>query len=117
MPKIVTPSKQRQVTIMPAMSTPIKIDNMACLNFKPRSTASSEPVQAPVIGKGIATNNARPMPSYLSISFPRFLVRSKSHFKIRSKKAILLSSREAVSRNSRMKGTGNILPIMANRKA
>ncbi len=117
MPKMVTPSKQRQVTIIPAMSTPMKIDKIACLNFRPKRTASSEPVQAPVTGKGIATNNARPIRSYLSTSLPRFLVCSKSQFKIRSKRPILLSSREAVLRNNKMKGTGNILPMIANRKA
>jgi len=55
------PRRLRQVTIIPAISIPIEIDKKACLNFKPKRTAANEPVQAPVAGKGIATNNARPI--------------------------------------------------------
>jgi len=87
------------------------------LNFSPKRTAASEPVQAPVTGSGIATNRARPIRSYLLIIFPRRLVRSKSQWSIFSKIPILLRSLEKVSRNNRRKGTGKRLPMIANRRA
>ena len=111
------PSKERQVTIMPAMNTPIKIDRKACLNFKPKRTAVSEPVQTPVAGRGIATNNAKPIRSYFSTTLPCLLVRSKIQCNIRSTKPILLSSLDVILRNKRRKGTGNRLPMIANTKA
>jgi hypothetical protein len=55
------PRRLRQVTIMPAINIPIEIDNKACLNFKPKRTAATEPVQTPVTGRGIATNSIRPI--------------------------------------------------------
>ena len=76
--KIVQPRRVAQVTITPAINIPMKIDKKACLNFSPKRTAISEPVQAPVMGRGIATNSTRPIRPYLSTSFPRRLVRSKS---------------------------------------
>ncbi len=111
------PRRHRRVTIMPAMNTPIKIDKIACLNFKPKRTAANEPVQAPVTGRGMATNNAKPIRSYLSTTLPRFLVCSKSHCRNRSKKPTLLRNLEMASRNSRIRGTGSRLPMIANGRA
>ena len=111
------PSKERQVTIVPAISIPMKMDRKACLNFRPKRTAASEPVQAPVTGRGIATNSVRPIRSYLSITCPRRLVRSKSQWSPLLKTSILLSSLERAWRNNRIKGTGTRLPIIASRKA
>ena len=94
-----------------------EIDKKAYLNFRPKRTAASEPVQAPVTGRGTATNNTKPIRSYLSITLPRRLVRSKSQRNILLKRPILLSNLEAALRNARIKGTGNRLPMIANRRA
>ena len=111
------PSRLRQVTMTPAIKTPIKIDKKAYLKFKPKRTAASEPVQAPVIGRGMATNSARPIRSYFSIIFPRRLVRSKSQFRNLSRRAILPNHLVMASRNSRIKGTGSRLPMIASSRA
>ena len=58
--RAIHPSWVRQVTITPAISTPRKIDSNARLKLIPRTTAATEPVQAPVIGRGVATNNTSP---------------------------------------------------------
>ena len=64
MPAIIAPTqprRDRQVIIMPAIHIPMRMDRKACLNLSPKRTAASEPVQAPVTGRGIATNSAKPM--------------------------------------------------------
>ena len=99
------------------MHTPMKIDNSACLNFIPKIIAASEPVQAPVTGKGIATNNTNPIRLYLSISFPRRLVRSLSQSSHLLKIPILLRRLEIVLKSNRRKGTGIRLPLIAMRRA
>ena len=47
------------VTIIPAKATPIAISGMALLGGIPNVHAAKEPVHAPVIGKGTATNITR----------------------------------------------------------
>ena len=106
-----------QVTITPAINIPARMEIKACLNFKPKRAAASEPVQAPVMGRGMATNNISPILSYLSIIFPRRLVRSNNQVKIRLKSSTLLSNLETLSRNSSIKGIGSILPMIDIRKA
>ena len=54
----------------PAMQTPAKHAANAWRFFRPNRWAASEPVQAPVIGNGIATNITRPHASYCWIRFP-----------------------------------------------
>jgi hypothetical protein len=107
----------RQVTIIPAISTPMLIDIKSYLNFKPRMVAAKEPVQAPVAGSGMATSNTRPIRLYLSITLLRCLVRSNSQYNIRLKHPILLSTLEVLPKNNRISGTGNRFPMMANRRA
>jgi hypothetical protein len=111
------PRRLKQVTITPAINIPIRIDKKAYLNFKPKRTATIEPVQAPVNGRGMATNNAKPIRSYLSTVLPRFLVRSENRDSIRLKMGILLRSLEVVLKNNRIKSTGNKLPMIANERA
>ena len=114
---ILHPRRVAPVTMPPAINTPIEIDNIACLKLSPKSTAAREPVQAPVIGRGIATNNVRPIFSYLSIILPRFRACSKRNSSILLKIPILLKGLDIALRNNRIKGTGNRLPIIARRKA
>ena len=54
----VQPRRHKQVTIVPAINIPMKMDKKACLNFNPKRTAVSEPVQAPVRGRGTATKES-----------------------------------------------------------
>ena len=46
----------KRVTIIPAAITPPKIGQKAFFRGRPNNQAAIEPVQAPVPGKGIATN-------------------------------------------------------------
>ena len=116
-PKIPQPKRVALVTMTPAINTPIEIDVIECLKLSPKSTAASEPVQAPVIGRGMATNNARPIFSYLSIILPRFRACSKRKSKNFLNMPILLRGLEIALRNNKIKGTGNRLPIIARKKA
>ena len=50
-----------------------------------KSEAATVPVQAPVMGKGMATNRASPKASYFWTISALFLVRSKSQLKNFSK--------------------------------
>ena len=70
MPKIVKPRRDKHVTIVHAINIPMEIDKKACLNLSPKITAASDPVQAPVTGRGMATNSTDPIRSYLSIIPP-----------------------------------------------
>ena len=53
------------VTMTPAMQTPAAMAGKACLNLRPKMKAMAEPVQAPVTGRGTATNNVRARRPYL----------------------------------------------------
>ena len=56
-----------RVTMVAAIRTPINAESMAFQNFISISAATSEPVQAPVIGSGIPTKSATPKKEYFSI--------------------------------------------------
>ena len=56
-----------RVTTTPAIKTPSKADKNAFQGFIPITAATSEPVQAPVTGRGIAINKQRPQNEYFSI--------------------------------------------------
>ena len=91
------------VTMPPAIHMPIKINSKACLNSTLKIVAASEPVQAPVIGRGTATNKAKPMRLYLSTIPPRRLVRSSSQLNQLLKIPILLRRREIVFKNNKIR--------------
>lgn len=55
------------VTTIPAISTPSSADKNAFHGFIPITAATSEPVQAPVTGRGIAMNKQSPQNEYFSI--------------------------------------------------
>ena len=61
----VIPINERIVTMMPAMSTPPVIANNAEYHDIENINASADPVHAPVIGRGIATNSISPKSPYL----------------------------------------------------
>ena len=105
------------MTMAPAIHTPAKIDNKACLNFIPKIVAASEPVQAPVTGRGIATNRVKPIRLYLSTTLPRRLVLSSSQRSHLLKMPVVLRRRETAPKNNSSKGTGIWLPIIASRRA
>ena len=86
----------------PAIQTPMKIDNRACLNLISKIVAASEPVQAPVTGKGIAINNASPIRLYLSTIFPCRLVRSSSQWNHLLKMPILLRHLDIAPREAKL---------------
>jgi len=80
-------------------------------------TAAIEPVQAPVIGNGIATNRISPIRLYFWTILPRRIVLSNNQLKKRLKTASLLNNLVMASRNNRIKGTGSIFPMTAKKKA
>ena len=107
------PSKQRVVTITPAISTPAATEMAAHFRSIESSTAAREPVHAPVTGRGTATNNANPIYLYFLIMplFWRVIVNSLSKNLLKNGKR--LSSRDANSTNKRITGTGRRFPITA----
>ena len=60
----VKPATDIIVTITPAITSPIDINIRAFLLGIPNSQAADEPVHAPVIGRGIATNIMSAMAPY-----------------------------------------------------
>lgn len=60
------PLKVNKVTIIPAPIIPNKIKKLAFLIGMPKRKAAKAPVQAPVIGKGMATKTKRAISPYNS---------------------------------------------------
>jgi len=58
------------------MVTPRIIAGKAYLGLMSNKIATTEPVQAPVTGKGIATKSERPMAPHFMTFFPRLYVRA-----------------------------------------
>lgn len=88
----------------------------AYLNLTPKRKAAKLPVQAPVAGRGMATNNTKAKAPNLLNFGPCFLrVRAKSQLKKRSKSGTLRRSSAALSRYSKMNITGMMFPITARR--
>ena len=79
MPSII-PSDAR-VTMIPAIIIPAIIEGIAYLKWIPNMKAATQPVQAPVTGKGIATNAVSPKASYFSTRLLLLLVRLNSQVK------------------------------------
>ena len=120
MPAIAAPTqprRHRQVTMAPAMITPERIDKKAYLNFNPSRKAAIDPVQAPVMGRGIATKSINPILSYLSIVCPRRLVRSKTQLTTLCPIPTRLTALASDSKNNKSTGTGIKLPRMHKQKA
>ena len=78
--KLIIP-KLAKVTITPEIIIPLTIIGKAYQNLIPKTNAAIEPVQAPVIGSGIATKNNKnnaPYFSNFSLFFRRVLLKSHS---------------------------------------
>jgi len=106
------PTKHTARTIEDAMQTPMAIARNAYLKRILKSVAATHPVQAPVIGSGIATKNIRPKNSYFSIRPERLLVRSKSQWKNLLKGQNLLKNPETGSSKKSIGTTGTRFPII-----
>lgn len=83
--KEITP-RLANVTIVPDIKIPAIIAGIACLKGILNIKAAAQPVQAPVTGRGIATNKISPKASNLSINSLLLLVLSNNQVKKRSKK-------------------------------
>ena len=120
MPAITAPTqprRHRQVTIAPAIITPQKMEKKAWLNLSPKMKAATEPVQAPVAGSGIATNNISPMRSYFLITVPRRRACLKTQLTSLLPISTLQITLVSDSKNNNRIGTGSMLPITAKPKA
>jgi hypothetical protein len=107
-----------EVTIIPAVIIPKVIGKIAFLNGIPNNQAAMDPVQAPVIGKGIATKMNKAKGPYFLIFFIVFLlVLSKTHSRNLSVGLEYFLARVVIASrpNSKIK-TGMILPMIARNK-
>ena len=105
------------VTTTPAIIIPQMIAGIARRSGTLKMNAATQPVHAPVTGRGIATNNIRPNVSNLSINLPLLRVLLKSQVKKRFQIVYCISQFETLSSNSSMGITGRKLPMTANRYA
>ena len=86
------------------------------LNLSLNSIATTQPVQAPVAGNGIATKIASPIASYLSTILALFFVLSKNQSKNFFKGPHLLKN-SLIGLKKRSSGiTGMELPTIAKKK-
>ena len=95
------------------MITPSIIAAKAYRNLILNKVAATHPVQAPVTGKGMATNKASPMDSYRCTISAFFSVRANSHSKKRRHNLNLLKYLETGSSPNNRGTTGKRLPRMA----
>ncbi len=104
--------KLSKVTITPAIITPTRINGKAFLKGTPKTKAATEPVQAPVTGKGIATKvMSAKAPKILKRVSCFFLVLSKSQVKNLLKNTECSESHLETDSKKRSKKTiGKILP-------
>ena len=103
---------------IPAASTPAKMEGMAFRRGMSRKAAARAPVQAPVPGRGMATNSISPRYLYFVTFCPFrwafFSSLSTSRFSRGSLRRIHWKIRRIYTN---MKGTGRIFPMMAARYA
>ena len=97
---------------MLASITPRKIAINDFFLFNPSSTASPEPVQAPVPGNGMPTNNKRPRYPYFSICS---LLESNLFSNLSTKLPVILNFLKKLnifSKNKSTIGIGRTLPTI-----
>jgi hypothetical protein len=106
------------VTIIPAVITPAIIGIIAFLGEMPNNQAAMDPVQAPVIGNGMATKRNKAKFPYFLIFFDVFrLVLLKTQFRNLSNGGEYFSVKLLILSNPKIRtNTGIILPIMAKNK-
>ena len=101
----------------PAIRTPSSTETIAVLNLIPTVAAASDPVQAPVSGRGMATNRQSPQNEHFSI-FALFLTAFLSSQAAKRLKNLIFERciQYIIFRmNSRIKGTGSMFPSTASR--
>ena len=101
---------------MPAEITPRKIEIMEFFNGISKSDAAPAPVQAPVPGRGIATNKNNPSVSYFKID-SLFFLRRCSNLSIALTKRAFFSQLKIFLIKSNMNGIGSKFPITQIGKA
>jgi len=102
-----------RVTTIPAIKTPTIIAGNDRENRIPNKNAATDPVQAPVIGKGTATNNTKAMnfPYFSILVEKRLRVRWNTQLKNFSKCLEFLISRwDTGSKNNKRKNAGIKFP-------
>ena len=105
--------KLAQVTINPAIITPLVIIGKAYPNRIPNKNAATEPVQTPVPGRGIATKNNKNNAPYFSYRSSCLRVLWKSHSKNTSKPFHFRKNFEKGFRYSNKKNAGIRFPRTA----
>ena len=110
------PLQDIKLTIIAAIITPSVIARKALVNLILKMLAAKEPVQAPVVGNGIATKRIRPINSYFSIRVVLRLVLSSSQLKNFEKKDRVLNFLVIGEKTKSRIGTGRIFPITEKRK-
>ena len=105
------------VIIAPAINIPMSAESIDFQKFILNTAATSEPVHAPVAGKGIATKRATPKKANLSTFLRFFSAFFKSQFAtlLKNLNFELDIQRKIALMNSRIKGTGIKLPTTLRR--
>ena len=99
------------VTMVPDINIPANMDGTACFRGILNRKAATQPVHAPVTGRGIATKRISPIASNLSINLLFLIVRLNNHVKkVSNTLKRLLSQSETVPKKRRMGITGRKFP-------
>jgi hypothetical protein len=109
--KTCQPNSVAKVTTIPAINTPIEIATKDLEKPKSNKKAATLPVQAPVIGKGIATKRTSPRSSSLSTNRLLFRVLENSHLKNRSN---MLKRLKNLDTGPKKRSTGIIAIMLPN---
>ena len=97
----------------PAMQIPRMIHGTAVRKGILNRYAATDPVQAPVIGAGMATNNIKPRALYLLINLLRLVVRLNNQVRKRSAIGYFRRFLSAGLSNNKIGKTGTKLPQTA----
>ena len=110
------PSIVRAITMTPDIKTPTTTAGQLRLMSLMKSQASRVPVQAPVIGRGMATKSTMPINPYLSIIFclrfrmPSTNLRTQSH-RVEKKPGERLKTMKHVKTVSRVPARAADIPV------
>ena len=102
--------------MQPDKSTPMAMATKAFLTLISNKDAATQPVHAPVIGNGIATNKMSPIAPYLRTSSALFSVRLNIYSKNLRQIFHFLKTRQTGSKNISKGSTGIKLPMTASTK-
>jgi len=104
---------------MPAIITPPETKTIALFRGIQNKNAATDPVQAPVIGNGIATKRSKAHSPYLAYFFSKFFVTCLNHQSKSFLKSLDLEANHSDKglRNKIIKIAGIISPRIDNKKA